>query len=68
MKKISREWWFLFAGLAALAAGLGLRYFVPSQGDTLHFAEGLCLGIALALLIGGLTKVRRDARGGSEQV
>jgi hypothetical protein len=61
MKKISKEWWFLSAGLIALVAGLLLRLFVPSQGDALHFIEGLCIGLSLALLLGGMIKVRRDS-------
>jgi len=61
MKNVSGEWWFLSAGLIALAVGLGLRVFVPLQNDTMHFIEGLCLGLAIALLLGGLIKVRRDA-------
>ena len=61
MKKVSGEWRFLSAGLAALTVGLGLRVFVPFQNDVMHFLEGLCLGLALALLLGGMIKVRRDA-------
>jgi hypothetical protein len=62
MKKISGEWRFLSAGLAALVVGLVLRLFIPSQGDALHFIEGLCLGLSLALLFAGMLKVRRDSR------
>jgi hypothetical protein len=61
MKKASKEWWFLSAGLAALAIGLSLRLFVPFQNDAMHFTEGLCLGLSLALLLRGMIKVRRDA-------
>jgi hypothetical protein len=64
MKKPAKEWWFLSAGLAALAVGLSLRLFVPFQNDAMHFTEGLCLGLAIALLLGGMIKVRRDARRG----
>ncbi|HTD57088.1 MAG TPA: hypothetical protein VK670_16980 [Silvibacterium sp.] len=62
MKKTSAEWWFLLAGGAALALGLGLRIFVKLGADNGDFAEGLCIGLALALFFGGLAKVRRDAR------
>ena len=61
MRKVSGEWWFLSAGLAALAVGLGLRVFVPVQNDAMHFFEGLCIGLSISLLLGGLIKVRRDA-------
>jgi len=61
MKKTLKEWWFLSAGLAALAVGLSLRLFVPLQNDAMHFIEGLCLGLSIALLLGGIIKVRRDA-------
>jgi hypothetical protein len=67
MKKISAEWWFLAAGVVALAAGLILRFVVKLGGNDGDFAEGLCIGLALALLFGGLAKVRRSAReSGSE--
>ena len=62
MKQLSKDSWFLSAGLSALVVCLILRVFVPSQSDTLHFVEGLCLGLSIALLLGGLIKVRRDAR------
>ncbi len=62
MKKISAEWWFLAAGVVALALGLILRFVVKPDGDYGDFAEGLCIGLALALLFGGLAKVRRGAR------
>jgi hypothetical protein len=65
MKKISAEWWFLAAGAVALALGLILRFVVKMGGDDADFAEGLCVGLALALLFGGLAKVRRDARRGA---
>jgi hypothetical protein len=61
MKKVSGEWWFLSAGLAALAVGLILRFVADLKGDTMQFVEGLCIGLAIALLLGGLIKVRRDA-------
>jgi hypothetical protein len=61
MKKISGEWWFLSAGLAALAVGLSLRLVADLKGDSMQFIEGLCIGLAIALLLGGLIKVRRDA-------
>ena len=67
MKKISVEWWFLAAGAAALALGLLLRFVVNLGGDDGDFAEGLCIGLALALLFGGLAKVRRDARNRSSR-
>ena len=62
MKKTSRQWWLLNLGLAALVVGLVLRLFVSLQNDAMHFIEGLCLGLSLALLLGGLMKVRRDSR------
>ena len=62
MKKNSVEWWFLAAGVALLALGLILRFLVKLGGDNGDFAEGLCIGLALALLFAGLAKVRRDAR------
>ncbi len=65
MKKISAEWWFLSGGVIALAVGLVLRFFVKLDGDTGDFGQGLCAGLALAFLFGGLAKVRRDARRGS---
>ena len=61
MKKVSGEWWFLSAGLAALAVGLSLRFVADLKGDSMQFIEGLCIGLAIALLLGGLIKVRRDA-------
>jgi len=64
MKKLSGDSRFLAAGLAALVIGLLLRLFVPTQGATLHFIEGLCLGLSLALLLGGMIKVRRDSHRG----
>jgi len=67
MKKISAEWWFLLAGVAALGLGLILRFVVKLGGDDGEFAEGLCVGLALALLFGGLAKVRREARRGSSR-
>ena len=67
MKKTSTEWWFLSAGVAALALGLILRFVVKLDGDNGDFAEGLCVGLSLALLFGGLAKVRRDARRGSSR-
>jgi hypothetical protein len=68
MKNISKERSFLSAGLAALVVGLVLRLFVLSQGDTLHFIEGLCLGLSIALLLGGMVKVRRDSRHDSGRI
>ena len=65
MKKISVEWWFLTVGVAALALALILRFLVNLGGDSGDSAEGLCVGFSLALFCGGLSKVRRDARGGS---
>lgn len=62
MKKIPAEWWFLSAGSAAMSLGLILRFVVNWTGDDGDFAAGLCIGLALALLFGGLAKVRRDAR------
>jgi hypothetical protein len=62
MKKISAEWWFLSAGVGALAVGLILRFVAGISGDEGDFAEGLCIGLSLALFFGGLSKVRRDAR------
>jgi hypothetical protein len=62
MKKISAEWWFLAAGVVALAVGVMLRFVVKLGGNDGDFAEGLCIGLALALLFGGLAKVRRSAR------
>ena len=67
MKKISVEWWFLAAGIAVLGLGLSLRFIVRLGGDNGDFVEGLCIGLALALLFGGLAKVRRDARGRSRR-
>jgi hypothetical protein len=67
MKKISAEWWFLSAGVVALALGLTLRFIVNLGGDDGDFAEGLCIGLSLALFFGGLAKVRRDARRGSSR-
>jgi len=61
MKKVAGEWWFLSAGLAALAVGLILRFVADLKGDSMQFVEGLCIGLAIALLLGGLIKVRRDA-------
>lgn len=61
MKKISAEWWFLSAGIAALALGLLQRFVVKLSGDDGDFAEGLCVGLSLVFLFGGLMKVRRDA-------
>ncbi len=68
MKKVSGEWRFLSAGLTALVVGLTLRLFVPLQNDAMHFIEGLCLGLSLALLLGGMVKVRRDASRNSGRV
>lgn len=67
MKKISAEWWLLAGGVAALGLGLILRFVVKLDGDQGDFAEGLCIGLALALLFGGLAKVRRDARRGASR-
>jgi hypothetical protein len=61
MKKVSSEWWFLSAGLGALSLGLILRFVADLKGDTMQFFEGLCIGLSIALLLGGLIKVRRDA-------
>jgi len=61
MKKVSGEWWFLSAGLVALSLGLILRFVADLKGDTMQFIEGLCIGLSIALLVGGLIKVRRDA-------
>jgi hypothetical protein len=68
MKKTSRHRWLLNLGLAALVVGLVLRLFVPLQNDAMNFIEGLCLGLSLALLLGGMIKVRRDASGDSGRV
>ncbi|HKM55315.1 MAG TPA: hypothetical protein VJY33_18060 [Isosphaeraceae bacterium] len=68
MKKTSRQWWLLNLGLAALVVGLVLRLFVPVQNDAMHFIEGLCLGFSIAVLLGGMMKVRRDASGDSGRV
>ena len=62
-KKISAQSWLFNVGLAALVVGLLLRLFVPSQGDALHFIEGLCLGLSIALLLGGMIKVSRTSGG-----
>ncbi|MFY9936820.1 MAG: hypothetical protein WAK33_08120 [Silvibacterium sp.] len=68
MKKTSRQLWLFNLGLAALVVGLVLRLFVPFQNDAMHFIEGLCLGLFLALLLGGMMKIRRDASGDSGRV
>ncbi len=67
MKKVSGEWWFLAAGLAALSLGLILRFVADLNGGTMQFIEGLCIGLSIALLLGGLIKVRRDANRGSRR-
>ena len=67
MKKVSGEWWFLAAGLAALSLGLILRFVANLKGDTMQFIEGLCIGLSIALLLGGLIKVRRDANRGARR-
>jgi hypothetical protein len=61
MKKVSGEWRFLSAGVAALVLGFGLSLFVPLQNEAMHFIEGLCLGFSLTLLLCGLMRVRRDS-------
>jgi len=61
MKKISGEWRFLSAGLLTLALGLGLRAVTDLKGNAIQFIEGLCIGLSISLLLGGLIKVRRDA-------
>jgi hypothetical protein len=68
MKKISKDWWFLSGGLAALALGLILRYVADLSGNAMQFIEGLCLGLSISLLLGGLAKVRRDARRGPKEI
>ncbi|MBV8629472.1 MAG: hypothetical protein JOZ83_01015 [Silvibacterium sp.] len=62
MRKISVEWWFMTAGVAALAVALILRFVLNLGGDSGDSAEGLCVGFSLAQFVGGLSKVRRDAR------
>ena len=62
MKKVSKEWWFPSAGLLSLSLALLFRFVADLKGDTMQFIEGLCIGLAIALMLGGLTKVRRDAR------
>jgi hypothetical protein len=61
MKKVSKEWWFLWVGLLALSLGLILRLVADLKGDSMQFSEGLCIGLAIALMLGGLINVRRDA-------
>jgi hypothetical protein len=68
MKKVSGEWWFLSAGLLALSVSLILRAITDLKGDAVQFIEGLCIGLSVSLLLGGLIKVRRDAHRDSGRV
>jgi ABC-type polysaccharide/polyol phosphate export permease len=62
MKKLANEWWFLSAGVAALAVSLILRFVVDLHGNASDFIEGLCIGLSIVFLITGLSHVRREAR------
>jgi len=62
MKTTSKQFWFLKAGLAALVLGLVLRLFAPSQGNAMHFVEGVCSGLSLVLLIACVLCVRASSQ------
>ena len=53
-----RRHFFTAIGSLALAAGIGLQYFM--HGTYAHFAGGFLLGTSIALLILGLGKASRD--------
>jgi hypothetical protein len=61
MKKTSKQFRFLQVGLTALVLGLLLRLFAPTQGNAMHFVEGVCLGLSLVLLIACVSCVRASS-------